>query len=235
MYYFGRPVEELSLDQQALLVGMVKGASIYNPWRNPKLALERRNLVLRLLQQQQVIDQELYDMLSARPLGVQPRGGVISPQPAFMQMVRQELQSKLGDKVKDLSGVKIFTTFDSVAQDAAEKAAVDGIPALKKQRKLSDLETAMVVVDRNTGEVRAMVGGAEPQFAGYNRAMQARRSIGSLAKPATYLTALSQPNQYRLNTWIADAPISCASLMARCGRRRTMTNSSVARSCWWMP
>lgn len=208
LYYFGRPVEELSLDQQALLVGMVKGASIYNPWRNPKLALERRNLVLRLLQQQQVIDQELYDMLSARPLGVQPRGGVISPQPAFMQMVRQELQSKLGDKVKDLSGVKIFTTFDSVAQDAAEKAAVEGIPALKKQRKLSDLETAMVVVDRNTGEVRAMVGGAEPQFAGYNRAMQARRSIGSLAKPATYLTALNQPNQYRLNTWIADAPIS---------------------------
>ncbi|WP_374936434.1 bifunctional glycosyl transferase/transpeptidase [Enterobacter adelaidei] len=208
LYYFGRPVEELSLDQQALLVGMVKGASIYNPWRNPKLALERRNLVLRLLQQQQVIDQELYEMLSARPLGVQQRGGVISPQPAFMQLVRQELQSKLGDKVKDLSGVKIFTTFDSVAQDAAEKAAVEGIPALKKQRKLSDLETAMVVVDRNTGEVRAMVGGAEPQFAGYNRAMQARRSIGSLAKPATYLTALSQPNQYRLNTWIADAPIS---------------------------
>ena len=208
LYYFGRPVEELSLDQQALLVGMVKGASIYNPWRNPKLALERRNLVLRLLQQLQVIDQELYDMLSARPLGVQPRGGVISPQPSFMQLVRQELQSKLGDKVKDLSGVKIFTTFDSVAQDAAEKAAVEGIPALKKQRKLSDLETAMVVVDRNSGEVRAMVGGAEPQFAGYNRAMQARRSIGSLAKPATYLTALSQPNQYRLNTWIADAPIS---------------------------
>ncbi|WJD51007.1 MULTISPECIES: bifunctional glycosyl transferase/transpeptidase [unclassified Enterobacter] len=208
LYYFGRPVEELSLDQQALLVGMVKGASIYNPWRNPKLALERRNLVLRLLQQQQVIDQELYDMLSARPLGVQPRGGVISPQPAFMQMVRQELQAKLGDKVKDLSGVKIFTTFDSVAQDAAEKAAVEGIPALIKQRKLSDLETAMVVVDRFSGEVRAMVGGATPQFAGYNRAMQARRSIGSLAKPATYLTALSQPNQYRLNTVIADAPIS---------------------------
>ncbi|WP_374184367.1 bifunctional glycosyl transferase/transpeptidase [Klebsiella variicola] len=208
LYYFGRPVEELSLDQQALLVGMVKGASVYNPWRNPNLALERRNLVLRLLQQQQVIDQELYDMLSARPLGVQPRGGVISPQPAFMQMVRQELQAKLGDKVKDLSGVKIFTTFDSVAQDAAEKAATEGIPVLKKQRKLADLETAMVVVDRFTGEVRAMVGGAEPQFAGYNRAMQARRSIGSLAKPATYLTALSQPNQYRLNTWIADAPVT---------------------------
>lgn len=208
LYYFGRPVEELSLDQQALLVGMVKGASLYNPWRNPKLALERRNLVLRLLQQQKVIDQELYDMLSARPLGVQPKGGVITPQPAFMQMVRGELQAKMGDKIKDLSGVKIFTTLDPVSQDAAEKAVEEGIPTLKKQRGLKDLETAMVIVDRFSGEVRAMVGGADPQFAGYNRAMQARRSIGSLAKPATYLTALSQPDTYRLNTWIADEPIA---------------------------
>ncbi|WP_312465156.1 transglycosylase domain-containing protein, partial [Pantoea endophytica] len=126
LYYFGRPVDELSLDQQAMLVGMVKGASLYNPWRNPKLALERRNLVLRLLQQQNVIDQELYDMLSARPLGVQPKGGVITPQPAFMQMVRNELQAKLGDKMKDLSGVKIFTTLDAISQDAAEKAVIEG-------------------------------------------------------------------------------------------------------------
>ncbi|WP_455812672.1 bifunctional glycosyl transferase/transpeptidase [Pseudomonas graminis] len=208
LYYFGRPVDELSLDQQALLVGMVKGASLYNPWRNPQLSLERRNLVLRLLQQQKVIDQELYDMLSARPLGVQPKGGVITPQPAFMQMVRNELQSKLGDKMKDLSGVKIFTTLDSVSQDAAEKSVEEGIPALRKQRGVNDLETAMVVVDRFSGEVRAMVGGADPQFAGYNRALQARRSIGSLAKPATYLTALSQPDTYRLNTWLADNPIA---------------------------
>ncbi len=208
LYYFGRPVDELSLDQQALLVGMVKGASLYNPWRNPKLALERRNIVLRLLQEEQVIDQELYQMLSARPLGVQPRGGVISPQPAFMQMVRQELQAKLGDKVNDLSGVKIFTTFDPVSQDAAEKAVTDGIPALRESRKLNDLEAAMVIVDRISGEVRALVGGAEPQYAGFNRALQARRSIGSLAKPATYLTALGQPDRYRLNTWISDAPLS---------------------------
>ncbi|WP_291972880.1 bifunctional glycosyl transferase/transpeptidase [Candidatus Symbiopectobacterium sp.] len=208
IYYFGRPVNELSLDQQALLVGMVKGASLYNPWRNPQLTLERRNLVLRLLQNQQIIDEDLYNMLSARPLGVQPKGGVITPQPAFMQLVRQELQQRLGDKVKDLSGVKIFTTLDPVSQDAAEKAVEEGIPALRAVRNVSDLESAMVVVDRFSGEIRAMVGGAQTQYAGFNRAMQARRPVGSLAKPPTYLTALSQPDTFRLNTWLADEPLS---------------------------
>uniref|UniRef100_A0A6V7KC12 Penicillin-binding protein 1B n=1 Tax=Bracon brevicornis TaxID=1563983 RepID=A0A6V7KC12_9HYME len=208
LYYFGRPVNELSLDQQALLVGMVKGASLYNPWRNPQLTLERRNLVLRLLQNQQIIDEDLYNMLSARPLGGQPKGGVITPQPAFMQLVRQELQQRMGDKVKDLSGVKIFTTLDPVSQDAAEKAVEEGIPALREARNVSDLESAMVVVDRFSGEIHAIVGGAQTQYAGFNRAMQARRPVGSLAKPPTYLAALSQPDTFRFNTWLADEPLS---------------------------
>ncbi|MEQ5391367.1 bifunctional glycosyl transferase/transpeptidase [Proteus sp. fly-1013] len=208
LYYFGRPVDELSLDQQALLVGMVKGASAYNPWRNPKAALERRNVVLKLLQTQEIIDQELYNVLSARPLGVKPRSEALTPQPAFMQLVRQELQTTLGDKVKDLSGTKIFTTLDPVSQDAAEKAVEVGVADIRKVRKIDDLEGAMVVVDRLSGEVRALVGGSQPQYAGFNRALSARRSIGSLAKPATYLTALSEPERFRLNTWLADEPIS---------------------------
>ncbi|MBK5074500.1 bifunctional glycosyl transferase/transpeptidase [Budviciaceae bacterium CWB-B4] len=208
LYFFGRPINELSVDQQAMLVGMVKGASLYNPWKNPDIVLERRNLVLRLAQQQNVIDQELYGVLSARPLGVQPRGGVITPQPAFMQLVHNELQEKLGDKVNDLSGVKIFTTLDPVSQNAAEKAVEEGVPALRAARNVKDLEAAMVIVDRFSGEVRAVVGGSQPQYAGFNRAVQARRSIGSLAKPPTYLTALSEPGNYCLNTWLKDEPLS---------------------------
>lgn len=208
LYYFGRPVDELSLDQQAMLVGMVKGASLYNPWRNPKMTLKRRNLILKILQNQGIIDEKLYNTLSARPLDVQAKGGVIALQPAFMEMVRQELQQKLGDKARNLSGAKIFTTMDPVSQDVAEKSVESGITALKSARHLSDLEGAMVVVDRFSGEIRAMVGGSQPQFAGFNRALQARRSIGSLVKPAVYLTALSQPNQYRFNTWLADQPLS---------------------------
>ncbi|MEY0512485.1 bifunctional glycosyl transferase/transpeptidase [Providencia manganoxydans] len=208
LYYFGRPINELSLDQQALLVGMVQGASLYNPWTNPENATKRRNVVLKILETRNVIDHEMYQVLSARPLGVKTKEGLVASQPAFMQMVRQELNEKLGDKVQQLSGAKIFTTLDPVAQTAAETAVESGVAQLRKDRKLNDIEGAMVVVDRINGEVRAMVGGSQPQYSGFNRALNARRSIGSLAKPPVYLAALNEPDRFRLNTWLKDEPLS---------------------------
>lgn len=209
LYYFGRSIDEISVDQQAMLVGMVKGAGVYNPWTKPENTIKRRNVVLKIMQNLGYLDQASYDMFSARPLDVRPRGGVISPQPAFMQMVRNDLGIQFTDeKLKLLSGAKIFTTLDPVTQDAAEKSLQQGIPELRTSTKLNDIEAASVIVDRFTGEIRAMVGGSDTQFAGYNRALLARRSIGSLAKPAVYLSALSQPDNYRLNTVLKDEPIS---------------------------
>lgn len=207
LYYFGRPVNELTLDQQAVLVGMVKGASLYNPWTQPKQVLERRNVVLKLTEQQGIIDDELYNLLSQRPLSVLPKGGVISPQPAFMQVVRSELRKQLGDKADHLSGMKIFTTFDPVAQAAVEQSVTNEIEKLRKSTN-KDLQTAMVIVSRETGEIRAIIGSAEPRYPGYNRAWLTRRAIGSLAKPSTYLTALGQPDRFQLNTWLDDSPLS---------------------------
>ncbi|WP_371265838.1 bifunctional glycosyl transferase/transpeptidase [Gilliamella sp. N-G2] len=207
LYYFGRPVNELTLDQQAVLVGMVKGASYYNPWTQPEQVIERRNVVLKLAEQQGIIDEELYNLLSQRPLSVLPKGGVISPQPAFMQVVRSELRKQLGDKADHLSGMKIFTTFDPVAQAAAEQSVTNEIENLRKSTN-KDLQTAMVIVSRETGEIRAIIGSAEPRYPGYNRAWLTRRAIGSLAKPSTYLTALGQPGRYQLNSWLDDSPLS---------------------------
>lgn len=208
LYYFGRPVEELSLDQQALLVGMVKGASIYNPWRNPKLALERRNLVLRLLTTKAVDDHNRSFKIAQLTLFLQCRNAFHG---GFFCRV-------LGHRVKgseDLHAGEIFYLIAQFCLQLLTHQLHKGwlrrdhpTARLNPQRTGTQHVIEFLINNLLLLEVRAMVGGSEPQFAGYNRAMQARRSIGSLAKPATYLTALSQPKIYRLNTWIADAPIA---------------------------
>ncbi|ANZ22430.1 penicillin-binding protein 1B [Buchnera aphidicola (Diuraphis noxia)] len=208
IYYFGRPIDELTLDQYALLVGMVKGASLYNPWTNPSIAMKRRNLVLSSLYNQKLFTKKIYQDLCKRSLNVQCRGDVVTSHPAFVQLVNTELKKKINYSIEKYSGVKIFTTLDFVSQNAAEKAVKIGMPILKKQKQLKDLEVAMVVIDKFTGEVQALIGGSKVKFNGYNRALHARRAIGSLSKPITYLTALSQPDKYNLNTWISDTPIS---------------------------
>lgn len=206
-FFFNRPIQEISLDQLALLVGMVKGPSLYNPWRYPKNALARRNVVLKILLKNQLINEELYTLLSARPLGVVKTGEIHRSQPAYMQLVHANLQEQLGEKSKNLSGMKIFTTLDLDKQQAAEKAVSSVVPLLRKQQKQSGIEGAMVIANYHNGGVVAIVGGANTQYAGFNRALYSQRQIGSLAKPSVYLTALSEPNRFQLNTKLNDGPI----------------------------
>jgi len=208
IYYFGRPIDELTLDQYALLVGMVKGPSLYSPWSHPKSALKRRNLVLLSLYQQKYITEKIYKDLCKRLLNIQPKGNIISPHPSFVQLVCEEFKKKINNPIENFSGMKIFTTLNSISQDAVEKAVKVGMPILKEKKGLKDLEIAMIVINKFTGEIEALIGSSKPEFNGYNRALKSRRSIGSLSKPITYLTALSEPNKYNLNTWISDNPIS---------------------------
>ncbi|MBF0786068.1 penicillin-binding protein 1B [Muribacter muris] len=209
-FYFGRPVQEISLNQMALLVGMVKGPSLYNPWRNPQGAMERRNVVLRILLEHQVINQDLYETLSKQPLGVKEKGNIYRQQPAFMHALNLDIKNELGEsRTALLSGAKIFTTLDRKQQRSAELAVINGVSDLENaNKKVKDLQSAIVVAEYKTGKVRAVVGGVQTQYAGFNRAIQTKRQIGSLVKPSIYAIALAQPETFRLNTPVKNQPIT---------------------------
>ncbi|OOF50682.1 penicillin-binding protein 1B [Rodentibacter genomosp. 1] len=208
-FYFGRSVREISLDQIALLVGMVKGPSLFNPWRNPQNALKRRNVVLKLMLDHQMIGDELYELLSNRPLGVQTKGQISRKYPAFIQTLRADLRRLVGEhKSASLLGARIFSTMDLKQQEQSENAVVNTVSKLQVTTKNPYLEGAMIVADYRTGEIRSVVGGLQTQYAGFNRALMSKRQIGSLVKPSIYLTALSYPEQFRLNTPINNQPIT---------------------------
>lgn len=135
-FYFGRSIREISLDQIALLVGMVKGPSLYNPWRNPQNALERRNIVLRLMLEHKMIGDELYQLLSQRPLGVQKKGQILRKYPAFIQTLQADLRRELGEhKISSLLGARIFSTMDLKQQAQAENAVGNTVSQLQLKMK----------------------------------------------------------------------------------------------------
>ncbi|ACH66451.1 penicillin-binding protein 1B [Aliivibrio fischeri MJ11] len=205
--YFGRPIEELRIDQLAMLVGMVKGPSYYNPMRFPERVKERRDLVLRLMMQEEILSPHQYEMAASRPLDVKKRATIATRQPAYFQQLKWELKEKAGKAYQKGEGLRVFTTLDPLSQQKAEQAVERTVPQLEK-RAGKGLEAAMVIVDRQSGEIRAMIGGSRTGFDGFNRAINAKRPIGSLVKPAIYLSALETPDKFSLATTLDDKPIA---------------------------
>ncbi|GAA0853765.1 penicillin-binding protein 1B [Aliiglaciecola litoralis] len=212
-FYFDRPLNELNLIEMTTLVGMIKGPSYYNPRRYPERVVERRNLVLRLLFENGNISQKTFEESLDQPVKVATGASLVKGKhPAFMDKVQRELRTILDNPNIRESGVKVFTTLDSNAQRKAEKALSQGLLSIEKDRKLAGLQAAMLVTDIDSGEIRAIVGDRNTQYQGFNRALDARRSIGSLVKPAIYLTALEQPETYNLATPLLDEPIELPGL-----------------------
>jgi penicillin-binding protein 1B len=208
-FYFGKPVENLTLAESALLVGMVKGPAVYDPHKHPKRALERRNLVLRETRENGSITDAQYLAARAEPLGTDPKRSMgTSPYPAFLQLVHRQLRRDYADADLRSEGLRIFTTLDPRVQGAAEGALTRRLAQFDREKRFGDpgLEGAIVVADPQSGEVQALVGGRDARYRGFNRALDAARPIGSLLKPAIYLTALSDPSRYTLATPIDDGP-----------------------------
>ncbi len=208
-YFFSQPLSELRLEQVALLVGMVKGPTYYNPRRNPERALERRNLVLDVLVEQGVVTLEEATAAKQKPLGVTQRGSMAdSSFPAFLDLVKRQLREDYREEDLTEEGLRIFTSFDPILQLKAESALADSLKRLSGRKGVELVEAGMVVTNPETGEVQALIGSRQPRFAGFNRALDALRPIGSLIKPAIYLTALERPSQYTLTSLLEDQPFS---------------------------
>jgi penicillin-binding protein 1B len=213
-FYFNKPLSELQPQEVALLIALVKGPSYYNPRRNPDRARARRDLVLQLLANAGFLTEQEYRAALKTPLGVVGEaGGNIARYPAFVDLVKRQLVGQYPEADLTNEGLRIFTTLDPRAQEALEKRLVEGLPALEKGRKMKPgtLEGAGVITSVEDGKVLALVGGREVRYPGFNRALDARRPIGSLAKPFVYLAALMQPDKYNLATTLNDEPIELES------------------------
>jgi penicillin-binding protein 1B len=210
-FYFDKSISNLNPQEIALLVALVKGASYYSPRRFPKRAMDRRNLVLDLLADEGDLSEHEAIEAKSKGLGVTKRAksGVTS-YPAFMDLVRRQLRRDYREEDLNSEGLQIFTTFDPLVQTESESAFTRRLSQLGKTRDKEDakLQAASVVVSVESGEVLSMVGGRNPRFAGFNRALDAVRPIGSLVKPAVYLTALSHPDKYNLATPLDDSPLT---------------------------
>ncbi len=208
-YFFSQPLSELKLDQVALLVGMVKGPTFFNPRRNPERALTRRNLVLDVLAEQGVASLDAVTAAKQKPLGITQRGSLAdSSFPAFLDLVKRQLREDYQEQDLTEEGLRIFTSFDPILQLQAESALADSLKRLSGRKGVDQVEAGMVVTSPESGEVQAVVGSRQPRFAGFNRALDAVRPIGSLIKPAIYLTALERPSQYTLTSLLEDQPFS---------------------------
>ncbi|MCB1919807.1 MAG: penicillin-binding protein 1B [Candidatus Competibacteraceae bacterium] len=208
-FYFGKPLGELDLHQIALLVGMIKGPSLYDPRKHPERARERRTLVLEVMVEQNLISAEDATLANNMSLDVLPKtASGITAYPAFLELVQRQLRQYY--KPDDLlsEGLHVFTTLDPRVQAVAENTIANKLAGLEKsQRRARPLQGAAVVTDTQTGEVLAMVGDREPKRLGFNRALDAKRLAGSLVKPIVYLTALEQPDRYTLMTRLNDSPL----------------------------
>jgi penicillin-binding protein 1B len=208
LWYFGKPLGELDATELATLVAIVRGPSYYNPWRQPERVRDRRDLVLRILGEQGVMSADAARAAAERPLTLR-RSARSGPgyHPAFLELVRRQLKRDYRQSDLETAGLTVLTTLDPRAQAAAQ-AAVENQLAVIEERgaPATDLQAAIVVTRPATGEIQALVGGRDAGFAGFNRALDARRPIGSLVKPAVYLAAL-ETGRYTLATSVDDLPV----------------------------
>lgn len=205
--YFGKSATRLTDAEAATLASIPRNPSFYDPRRNPTAVIQRRNLVLSLMQDAGVIDAAEGDAAREAPLGLAPPAEARGRAPYFIAAVRRELRERFGADA-DQQGLKVYTSLDPELQRSAEQALVAQIRAVERGahgrfRGTSCsgarvahpdrcLQGLFVALDPHDGDVLALVGGRDYAISQFDRVTQAKRQAGSAFKPIVYATALAK-------------------------------------------
>lgn len=209
-FYYDRPLADLDLNQMATLVALIRGPSFYHPEKHPARLKARRDVILDILLDQGVIDKTTWQATKQRAVNViKQRHSATTQHPAFMDLLKRQLREYYPDSMLSSEGLRIFTTLDPILQRDAENLLRKRTESLAQQKKLGDkLQAAALITNVNSAEILALVADRNPQYAGFNRILDASRPIGSLMKPVVYLSALQKPEKYNWLSKIDDSPIS---------------------------
>jgi penicillin-binding protein 1B len=213
---FGKKLQELRMDETAMIAALIKGPNTFAPTKHPTVARQRRDVVLRRLRDVGLLTEEQWAVAVNQPLRVTPPEDVISGAPYFMDAVLREVEDTNGIPLPE--GLRIDSTLDPMIQQVSTDALEKGLTNLETQRPQlkqveSPLEGAAVVLDPRTGAILAMVGGRDYRLSQFNRAVQANRQPGSLIKPFVYLAALEAARDgkaasFTPATLLADEPVT---------------------------
>lgn len=207
-FWFGRDQADLSTEQIALLIAMVKGPSHYDARRHPERATERRNFALSKMHETGLIDAKEYERARKAPLGITETPGSLAANrfPAYVDLVRRQLALDYPAETLQGAGLAVMSGMSPSAQGYAEGAVTRTLDALGKRK--APLQAGLVVTDTHTGDVVAAVGSRSFEEHGFNRAIEAKRPVGSLLKPFVYALALSDPSKWTLATWLDDSEVT---------------------------
>ena len=215
--FFGKAARELTLDECALLVGLLRGPYFYSPINHPRRARDRRDVVLRLMRSTGRITQAQYQSATRRPIILKDtEDEEIGEAPYFTEYIRRYLEKNYGWNLLYKDGASVYSTVDSRIQSIAEETLLNHLDKVQKRveakRRWSPPDTAfwagistredslratvvqgaLVALDTHTGHILAMVGGSDFTQTKFNRAVQALRQPGSAFKPIIYASAIAQ-------------------------------------------
>ncbi|MBI4633846.1 MAG: PBP1A family penicillin-binding protein [Deltaproteobacteria bacterium] len=213
-FYFSKQARDISLEESALLAGIIRSPNRYPLLRAPTAVKKRRNAVLARMRQLEMIREDEFQRALSAPVQTRQRSAPVYLASHFVDYLRRITAEELGGEKLYRTGYRYYTTLDPIHQAVAQEAVTRGLEEIEKTATPAGepLQAALVAVDPATGAMTAMVGGRGHGDTRFNRAVDAKRQPGSAFKPFVLLTALSLSAQGKgdktLSTIVSGEPVS---------------------------